>query len=53
MAGGVLRSAQDDIACDEFTAKCDVALSVREGSLAWRVGFFAPVRTISGVRSSQ
>ena len=33
MAGEVLRSAQDDIACDEFTAKCDVALSVSEGPL--------------------
>ena len=33
MAGGVLRSAQNDIACDEFTVKCDVALSVSERSL--------------------
>ena len=33
MIGEVLRSAQDDIVCDEFTAKCDVALSVSERSL--------------------
>ena len=34
MIGGVLRFAQNDIARDEFTVKCDVALSVSEGSLA-------------------
>jgi len=34
MAGEFLRSAQNDIACDEFTVKCDVALSVSKGSLA-------------------
>jgi len=34
MAGGVLRSAQNDIACDEFAMKCDVALSVSDGPLA-------------------
>ena len=33
MAGGVLRSAQNDIAGDEFTVICDVALSVSEESL--------------------
>ncbi len=33
MAGGVLRTAQNDIAYDEFTIKCDVALSVSEGTL--------------------
>ena len=33
MAGEVLLSAQNDIACDEFTVKCDVALSVSEWSL--------------------
>ena len=34
MAGGVLRSAQNDISYDEFTMKSDVALSVSEGLLA-------------------
>ncbi len=34
MIGEVLRSAQNDIACDEFKMKCDVALSVSEWSLA-------------------
>ena len=34
MAGEILRSAQNDIAYDEFTMKCDVALSVSDGSLA-------------------
>jgi len=34
MIGGVLRSAQNDIVCDAFTMKCDVALSVSDGSLA-------------------
>ena len=34
MAGVVIRSAQNDIACDEFTMKWDVALSVSERSLA-------------------
>ena len=53
MAGVVLRSAQNDIACDEFTAKCDVAQSVSEGPLTWPVGFFAPLRTILGVMSTQ
>ena len=33
MIGGVLRSAQNDIACDEFRVICDVALSVSERSL--------------------
>ena len=33
MAGEVLRSAQNDIACDEFAMKCDVILSVSEGPL--------------------
>ena len=45
MAGEVLRSAQNDIVYDEFNMKCDVALSVSEGSLAWPVRFFAPLRT--------
>ena len=45
MIGGVLRTAQNDIACDEFKMKCDVALSVSEGSLTCSVGFFAPLRT--------
>ena len=53
MAGGVLRSAQNDIACDEFIMKCDVALSVSEGPLTWRVGFFAPLRTTLRMSSSQ
>ena len=53
MAGEVLRSAQNDIACDEFTMKCDVALSVSEGPLTWPVGFFAPLRTTLRVMSSQ
>ena len=53
MAGEVVRSAQNDIACDEFTVKCDVALSVSERSLTWPVGFFAPLRTTLGVISAQ
>ena len=53
MIGGVLRSAQNDIACDEFTMKCDVALSVSDGSLTWRVGFFAPLRTTLDVMNSK
>ena len=52
MIGGVLRSAQNDIACDGFTMKCDVALSVSEGSLAWPVGFFAPLRSTLCMMSS-
>ena len=52
MIGGVLRSAQNDIACDEFTAKCDVALSVSEGPLTWPVGFSAPLRTTLCMMSS-
>ena len=43
MAGEVLRSAQNDIACDEFTMKCDVGLSVSDGPLTRPVGFFAPL----------
>ena len=31
MAGEVLRSALNDIACDEFAMKCDVALSGAKG----------------------
>ena len=31
MAGEVLRSAQNDIACDEFAMKCDVVLSEAKG----------------------
>ena len=53
MIGGVLRSAQNDIACNEFTAKCGVALSVSEESLSWPVGFFAPLRKTLLVMSSQ
>ena len=53
MIGGVLRSAQNDIVCDAFTMKCDVALSVSEGPLAWAVRFFAPLRTTLRVVSSQ
>ena len=53
MIGEVLRSAQNDIACDEFTMKCDVALSVSEGPLRWPVGFFAPLRTTLRVMSSR
>ena len=34
MAGGVLGSAQNDIAYDELPMKCDVALSVSEESLS-------------------
>ena len=45
MAGGVLRSAQNDVACDEFRMKCDVGLFVSDGSLTWPVGFFAPLTT--------
>ena len=53
MAGGVLRSAQNDVACDEFRMKCDVGLFVSDGSLTWPVGFFAPLRTTLRVMSSQ
>jgi len=53
MAGEVLRFAHNDIACDEFTMKCDVALSVSEGPLAWPVGFFALLRRTLRVMSSQ
>ena len=53
MIGGVLRSAQNDIASDEFIMKCDVALSVSEGPLTLPVGFFAPLRTSLRVVSSQ
>jgi len=53
MAGGILRSAQNDIGCDEYTMKWDVALSVSEGPLTWPVGFFAPLRTTLRVMSSQ
>ena len=53
MAGWVFRSAHNDIACDEFAMKCDVALSVSEWSLAWPVGFFAPLRTTLRVISAQ
>ena len=34
MIGGVLRSAQNDIAYDEFKMKCDVALRVSDGTLS-------------------
>jgi len=53
MAGEVLRSAQNDIVCDDFTMKCDVILSVSEGSLTRPVRFFAPLRTTLRVMSSQ
>ena len=53
MAGEVLRSAHNDIACDEFTMKCDVALGVSEVPLTWLVGFFASLRTTLRVMSSQ
>jgi len=53
MIGVVPRSAQNDIACDEFAMKCDVALSVSEGPLTWPVGFFAPLRTTLRLVSSQ
>jgi len=53
MFGEVLRSAQNDIACDEFAMNCDVALSVSDGFLTWPVGFFAPLRTTLRVVSSQ
>ena len=53
MAGEVLRTAQNDIAFGEFNMKCDVALSVSEESLTWLVRFFAPLRTILRVTSSQ
>ena len=53
MAGEVLLSAQNEIACDEFTVKWDVALSVSEGPLTWPVGFFAPLRTTVRVMGSQ
>ena len=52
MIGEVLRSAQNDIAYDEFIMKCVVALSVSEGPLTWPVGFFAPLRTTLRVMSS-
>ena len=52
MIGGVLRSAQNDIAFGEFKMKCDVALSVGEGPLTWPVRFFAPLRTTLRVMSS-
>ena len=53
MIGGVLRSAQNDIAYDEFAMKCDVALSVSEGSLTCSVGFFDPLRTTLRVMTSK
>ena len=53
MAGEVLRSAQNDIAYDEFTMKFDVALSVSDGPLTLPVGFFAPLRTTLRVMSSK
>ena len=53
MAGEVLRSAQNDIAYDDFAMKCDVGLFVSEGSLTWPVGFFAPLTTTLRVMSSQ
>ncbi len=53
MGGEVLRSAQNDIAYDEFKMKCDVALSGSEGSLTWPVRFFAPLRTTLRVMSSE
>jgi len=53
MIGGVLRSAQNDIACDEFTMICDVALSGSEGCLTCSVRFFAPLRTTLRAMSSQ
>ena len=53
MIGEVLRSAQNDIACDEFTVKCDVALSVSEGPLRRPVGFFALLRTTLRLMSSR
>ena len=43
MIGGVLHSAQNDLACDEFTMKSDVGLSVSDGPLTRPVGFFAPL----------
>ena len=45
MIGEVLRSAQNDIAYDEFAMICDVALSDSEGPLTWPVRFSAPLRT--------
>ena len=53
MIGEVLRFAQNDVACDEFKMKCDVALSVSDGPLTWPVGFFAPLRTTLRVMSSE
>ena len=53
MAGEVLRFAHNDIACDEFTMKCDVALSVSGGPLAWPVRFFAPLITTLRVMTSK
>ena len=53
MAGEVLRSAHNDIACDDFKMKCDVALSVSEGPLTRPVRFFAPLRTPMRVMSSR
>ena len=52
MIGGVLRSAQNDIADDEFTVKCDVILSVSEGPLTRPVRFFAPLRPTLRIMSS-
>jgi len=53
MGGGVLRSAQNDIAFGELKMKCDVALSVSERHLTWPVRFFAPLRTTLRMMSSQ
>ncbi len=53
MASEVLRSAQNDIVYDEFTMKCDVALSVSEVPLTWLVGLFARLRTTLRMVSSQ
>ena len=53
MTGEVLRSAQNDIACAEFTMNCDVALSVSEWPLTWPVRFFASLTTTLRVMSSQ
>ena len=53
MIGEILRSAQNDIACDGFTMKCDVALGVSEVPLTWLVGFFASLTTTLRVMSSQ
>ena len=53
MAGEVLRSAQNDMACDDFKMKCDVALSVSEGPLTWPVRFFALLITTLRVMTSK